>query len=94
MDIEYVKNHIRNRPYMSGVERSEQRKKELQEVFTTDKILKDFDKFDQDYFKDPDQPVVDTCCGDGALLGEALIRKLENARALPEPGRPGPGPRP
>ena len=78
MNIEDIKNHIRNRPYMSGVERSEQRKRELQEVFTTDKILKDFDKFDQDYFKDPGQPFVDPCCGDGNLLGEALIRKIEN----------------
>lgn len=78
MNIEDIKNHIRNRPYMSGVERSEQRKRELQEVFTTDKILKDFDKFDQDYFKDPELPFVDPCCGDGSLLGEALIRKVEN----------------
>ena len=78
MNIEDIKNHIRNRPYMSGVERSEQRKRALQEVFTTDKILKDFDKIDQDYFKDPEQPFVDPCVGDGALLGEALIRKVEN----------------
>lgn len=78
MNIKDIKNHIRNRLYMSGVDRSEQRKRELQEVFTTDKILKDFDKFDQNYFKDPEQPFVDPCCGDGSLLGEALIRKVEN----------------
>lgn len=78
MEIKNIIDHIRNQPYMSGVERSEQRKRELQEVFTTDKILKDFDKFDQDYFKDPEQTFVDPCCGDGSLLGEALILKVKN----------------
>ena len=78
MVIKDIIDHIRNRPYMSGVDRTKQRMKSLQEVFTTDKILKDFDNLDQSYFKDPDQPFIDTCCGDGSLLGEALIRKIEN----------------
>lgn len=78
MDIKNIIDHIRNRPYMSGVNRDEQRKKALQEVFTTDNILKDIDKLDKTYFEDPEQPFVDPCCGDGSLLGEALIRKVEN----------------
>ena len=78
MKIEDIINHVRNRPYMSGVERSEQRKRSLQEVFTTDKILKDFDNLNENYFQDPEQPFVDPCVGDGALLGEALIRKVKN----------------
>jgi hypothetical protein len=78
MNKEKIIDHIRNRPYMSGVDRTEQRKKALQEIFTTDKILKDFDRLDPRYFADPEQPFVDTCCGDGNLLGEALIRKIEN----------------
>jgi hypothetical protein len=78
MKKEDIINHIKNRPYMSGVERSDQRKKSLQEVFTTDNILKDFDKIDHLYFADPEQPFVDPCCGDGNLLGEVLVRKIEN----------------
>lgn len=79
MQIEQIIQHIRNRPYMSGVERSEQRKKALQEVFTTEKIIKDaFAKLDQSYFADPEQPIIDPCVGDGNLLGEALIRRVES----------------
>ena len=33
---------------------------------------------DQSYFKDPEQDFIDPCCGDGTLLGEALIRKCQN----------------
>jgi|TARA_B100001964_G_scaffold11898_1_gene12516 hypothetical protein len=78
MNIEQITEHIRNRPYMSGVDRTEQRKKSLQEIFTTDKVLREFDKLDNQYFKSPDQPFVDPCCGDGSLLGEALIRKVKH----------------
>lgn len=79
MKIEKIIDHIRNRPYMSGVERSEQRKLEFQEVFTTTELAKlGFDNLNDDYFRDPNQIFVDPCCGDGTLLGEALIRKCQN----------------
>ena len=78
MSIDDIINHIRNRAYMSGVDRSKQRTQATQEVFTTDKILKDLDRIDQKYFTDSEQTFADPCCGDGALLGEALIRKVEN----------------
>ena len=78
MSIDDIINHIRNRAYMSGVDRSKQRTQATQEVFTTDKILKDLDRIDQTYFTDSEQTFADPCCGDGALLGEALIRKVEN----------------
>ncbi len=79
MKIEKIIDHIRNRPYMSGVERSEQRKLEFQEVFTTTELAKlGFDNLNDDYFKDPNQIFVDPCCGDGTLLGEALIKKCQN----------------
>jgi hypothetical protein len=79
MQMEHIINHIRNRPYMSGVDRTEQRKKALQEVFTTENIIKEgFDELDQSYFSDSEQPIIDPCVGDGNLLGEALIRRIEN----------------
>ena len=77
--IEQYKNHIRNRPYMSGVERDLVRVKETNEVFTpTHLVIEILDKFDQDIFKDPTKNFLDPTCGDGQSLGEALIRKLEN----------------
>ena len=79
MDINLIISHIRDRPYMSGVERSEQRIIERQEVFTPSASAMDaLEKLDQSYFKDPEQDFVDPCCGDGTLLGEALIRKCQN----------------
>lgn len=78
MDINFIISHIRDRPYMSGVERSEQRIIERQEVFTPSASAIDaIDKLDQSYFKDPEQDFIDPCCGDGTLLGEALIRKCQ-----------------
>ena len=79
MDINFIISHIRDRPYMSGVERSEQRIIERQEVFTPSASAIDgLEKLDQSYFKDPEQDFIDPCCGDGTLLGEALIKKCQN----------------
>ena len=76
---ELYKNHIRNRPYMSGVDRNLVRVKETNEVFTPTHLVREIlDKFDQDIFKDPTKNFLDPTCGDGQALGEALIRKLEN----------------
>ena len=64
---------------MSGVERSEQRIIERQEVFTTsDLAIEGLANLDESYFKDPEQDFVDPCCGDGTLLGEALIKKCQS----------------
>jgi len=79
MDINFIISHIRDRPYMSGVERSEQRIIERQEVFTPSASAIDgLKNLDESYFKDPEQDFIDPCCGDGTLLGEALIRKCQN----------------
>ena len=79
MNINFIISHIRDRPYMSGVERSEQRIIERQEVFTPSASAIDgLEKLDQSYFKDPEQDFIDPCCGDGTLLGEALIKKCQN----------------
>lgn len=79
MNIEDIIKHIRTRAYMSGVERSEQRILARQEVFTpTTLTIEGLSKLDNSYFTDPDQEFIDPCCGDGTLLGEALILKCQN----------------
>ena len=72
-------NHIRNRPYMSGLERDKNRILVTSEVFTpTDCVLEVFDEMPEEIFIDPTKTFIDTSCGDGQFLGEALIRKIEN----------------
>jgi len=72
-------NHIRNRTYMSGVERAELRIKSTGEIFTpTEKVQELLDELDQKEFNDPTKTFLDNFCGDGQFLGEILIRKIEN----------------
>lgn len=72
-------NHVRNRSYMSGIERDSLRIKSSSEVFTpTDLVIHILDQYDQTIFSDPDKTFLDPSCGDGQFLGEVLIRKLEN----------------
>lgn len=72
-------DHIRNRSYMSGVERSQARIKATAEVFTpTDLVQKILDNIPQELFRDPTKIFIDPACGDGQFLGEVLIRKIEN----------------
>ena len=79
MNIDDVINHIRNRPYMSGIERDALRVKSTGEVFTpTEVVIETLNKLPIEYFSDPEQPFVDPSCGDGQYLGEVLIKKMEN----------------
>lgn len=79
MNTKDIIDHVRNRPYMSGVERSEQRIIERQEVFTPSVLaVEALSRLDKNYFVDPEQEFIDPCCGDGTLLGEALILKCKN----------------
>ena len=82
MDLDFVKNHIRNRPYMSGVERDKVRVKQTEEIFTpTDVVIENlnlFEKENPECFSDPTKTFLDNCAGDGQWLGEVLIRKMEN----------------
>lgn len=79
MNIEDVKNHIRNRDYMSGVERDAMRVKATGEVFTPTPLVQEvLDNLDQNLFKDSNRTFLDPSCGDGQFLGEVLIRKIEN----------------
>lgn len=71
--------HIRNRTYMSGVDRDRARVKATGEVFTPTPLVQEIlDRLDPTLFKDAEKTFLDPSCGDGQFLGEVLIRKLEN----------------
>ena len=72
--------HLRERPYMSGIDRDELRVKATAEVFTpTALVQKCLDDLpDQSVFSDQTKTFLDNSCGDGQFLSEVLIRKLEN----------------
>ena len=79
MTLEQIKSHIRDRAYMSGVERDHHRVRATQEVFTPTAMVQDIlDRLDSSLFQNTDQEFVDPTCGDGQFLGEVLIRKIEN----------------
>jgi type I restriction-modification system DNA methylase subunit len=74
-----ITDHIRNRSYMSGIERERTRVKATGEVFTPTPLVQEIlDRLDPVLFQDPDKTFLDPSCGDGQFLGEVLIRKMEN----------------
>jgi type I restriction-modification system DNA methylase subunit len=78
-DLEYIIDHIRNRSYMSGIERDRTRVKATGEVFTPTPLVQEIlDTLDQEMFVNPAKTFLDPTCGDGQFLGETLIRKMEN----------------
>ena len=78
-ELSHVINHIRNRSYMSGVEREKVRIKATGEVFTpTEVAQRMLDTMDQSIFNDVNKTILDNSCGDVQLISEALIRKMEN----------------
>ena len=82
LSINQIRKYIRDREYMSGVERDSTRIKATGEVFTpTDRVQKELDKIEKikpNSFIDVSNTFVDPGCGDGQFLGEVLIRKIEN----------------
>ncbi len=79
MIIEHLISHVRDRVYMSGIDRDKIRIKATAEVFTPTSLVQEIlDKLDQNIFKDPTKTFLDPTCGDGQFLSEVLIRKLEN----------------
>ena len=74
---------VRNREYMSGVERDNLRIKQTAEVFTPTKLVQEMlDKLeeqDQTLFSDPNKTFLDNSCGDGQFLSEVVIRKIERS---------------
>lgn len=74
-----VIDHIRNRSYMSGIERDRNRVKSTGEVFTPTELVREMlEQIPIDQFTDPNKTFLDNSCGDGQFLGEVLIRKMEN----------------
>lgn len=72
-------SHLRDREYMSGVDRDKLRVKSTGEIFTPTPLVQEIlDKLPQELFKDPTKTFCDPSCGDGQFLSEVLIRKLEN----------------
>jgi type I restriction-modification system DNA methylase subunit len=81
MTINQIIDHIRNRAYMSGIERNSARIKATQEVFTPTVMVQDIlNRLDQVFFLDPTQDFIDPTCGDGQFLGEVLIQKIKNGQ--------------
>ena len=82
MEIESIRKHIRDREYMSGIERDKTRVKATGEIFTREWLARDsldkIEQFDHSAFSDPTKTFCDPACGDGNLISEVLIRKLEN----------------
>ena len=74
-----MNTHLRNREYMSGVERDKARIKTNAEVFTPTPLVREMlDQLPKELFEDPKKTFCDPSCGDGQFLSEVLIRKLEN----------------
>jgi hypothetical protein len=70
--------HVRERAYMSGIERDAIRTNSTAEVFTpTTLAIKKVDKFPKEFWQNHSHTVLDNSCGDGQLLGEILIRKIQ-----------------
>lgn len=77
--IDEFRRHLRDRDYMSGVERDRLRIKSTGEVFTPTLLVQELlDQLPPDLFTDPTKTFLDNSCGDGQFLSEVLIRKLEN----------------
>ena len=77
--LNHIIDHIRNRSYMSGLDRQAVRVKATGEVFTPTPLVQEvLDQLPQDQFTDASKTFLDPSCGDGQFLGEVLIRKMEN----------------
>lgn len=78
--IDDVIDHVRNRPYMGGVERDKVRIKQTEEIFTpdwlVDQCIDDLVRSDPTAFLKPLAIFEDPCCGDGQILAGVLIRKM------------------
>ena len=83
MEINKYKNFVRNREYMSGVERDILRVKQTAEVFTPAElvleIIDDIESANPSLFQNQNKTFIDNCCGDGQFLSEVIIRKMERS---------------
>ena len=77
------KKHVRNREYMSGVERDKHRVKQTAEVFTptplVQEMLDKLEEQDPTLFTDHTKTFLDNSCGDCQFLSEVVIKKMEKS---------------
>jgi len=74
-----VVDHLRNREYMSGVERDKSRVKSTGEVFTPTALVQEIlNQLPIEQFTDSTKTFLDPSCGDGQFLSEVIIKKMEN----------------
>jgi hypothetical protein len=79
LDLNKIKEHIRGRSYMSGVDRDKLRIKSTGEVFTPTELVDEvLDQLPTEVFTIASKTFLEPSCGDGQFLGEVLIRKIEN----------------
>ena len=80
---EYI-SHSRNHSYMSGIERNNLRVKETAEVFTpTFKVQEMLDAIEVEnpnIFTDENKTFLDNSCGDGQILSEVVIKKIQQSK--------------
>jgi hypothetical protein len=78
-----INDFLRNREYMSGVDRDTLRIKQTAEVFTPTPLVQEMlDKLEESnptLFSDPTKTFLDNSCGDGQFLSEVVIRKIERS---------------
>jgi hypothetical protein len=74
---------VRNREYMSGVERDKHRVKQTAEVFTptllVQEMLDKLEEQDPTIFSNPNKTFLDNSCGDCQFLSEVVIRKIDKS---------------
>lgn len=82
MILKDIISHVRDRNYLSKIDRDYVRVKATGEVFTPlnviTKKLNDLESHDSTIFKDIAKTFLEPSCGDGNFLSEVLIRKIEN----------------
>ena len=79
MNTGQVIKHLRDREYMSGVERDHSRVKATGEVFTPTALVQEIlEKIPLHQFTDPTKTFLDPSCGDGQFLSEIVILKMQN----------------
>ena len=84
---EYIE-HARDRGYMTGVERDRSRIKATGEVFTPTELVQEMiaelESQNPELFVDATKTFIDNSCGDGQILSEVIIRKMECGSTLDE----------
>ena len=82
MILKDVISHVRDRNYLSKIDRDYVRVKATGEVFTPlnviTKKLNDLESHDPTIFKDMTKTFLEPSCGDGNFLSEVLIRRIKN----------------